>query len=39
MCLDNKCETLINNNKIDGEFFTGRGRVTHGTIEAFKKQL
>jgi len=33
------CMFEVNNNKIDGEFFTGRGRVTHGTIEALKKQL
>ncbi len=33
------CMLEVSKNKIDGEFFTGRGRVTHGTIEAFKKQL
>jgi hypothetical protein len=33
------CLLEVNNNKIDGEFFTGRGRVTYGTIEANKKQL
>lgn len=31
------CMLEVNNNEIEGEFFTGRGRVTHGSIEASKK--